>query len=198
MISYLQGKIILKKERFIILEVNSIGYKVFLSKKSILKLPEIGQNTSSGQSRIIKLFTFMDVKETAQDLYGFFDYQELEFFETLNNIRGIGPKVAIEIASLGPLDKLKDRILNQDETIFQSIPGIGQKRAMSIILELTGKIKNISKLKTPGGEEAEDTLVDLGFSRQKAKEVLSRIPKDIKNSQERLKIALQMMDKDKG
>ncbi len=185
MIASLQGKIVLKKEKFIILEVNNIGYKVFLSKKSFSKLPEVGQN--------LKVYIFMDVKETAQDLYGFFDYQELEFFEILNNIRGIGPKAAIEIASLGPLDKLKDKILNHDETIFQSIPGIGQKRAMSIILELTGKIKNISKMKSPGGEEAEDTLVDLGFPRQKAKEVLSRISKDIKDPQERLKIALQMI-----
>lgn len=189
MIASLQGKIILKKEKFVILEVNNIGYRIFLSKKSILKLPEISQN--------YKFFCFQDVKETALDLYGFFNYDELEFFEILNNIRGIGPKVAIEIASLGPLDKIKDKILNQDETIFQSIPGIGQKRAMSIILELTGKIKNISKAKSPKGEEAEDTLADLGFSRQKSREVLSRISKDIKDPQERLKIALQMMGKDK-
>ena len=125
MISFLQGKIILKKEKFIILEVNNIGYKVFLSKKSILMLPEAGQG--------LKLFIFMDVKETSQNLYGFFGYQDLDFFEMLNNIRGIGPKVAIEIASLGPLDKLKDRILSHDDTIFETIPGIGQKRAMSII-----------------------------------------------------------------
>lgn len=197
MISSLHGKIILKKEKFIILEINSVGYKVFLSKKSISKLPEVGHNPSGEQSRTIKLFIFMDVKETAQDLYGFFDYPELEFFEILNNIRGIGPKAAIEIASLGPLDKLKDKILNHDETIFQSIPGIGQKRAMSIILELTGKIKNISKIKSPEGEEAEDTLVDLGFPRQKVKEVLSRISKNTKDPQERLKIALQMMGKDR-
>lgn len=185
MISYLQGKLILKKEKFVVIDVNSIGYKVFLSKKSILNLPEIGQN--------LKLFCFQDIKETALDLYGFFDYQELEFFEILNDIRGIGPKAAIELSSLGPLDKIKERILNQDEKLFSSTPGIGQKKAMTIILELTGKIKNISKGKMPGGDEVEDTLVGLGFSKQKAKEVISKIPKDIKDAQERVKIALQIL-----
>lgn len=187
MISYLQGKLILKKEKFIILDVNDIGYKIFLSKKSILKLPEIGQN--------LKLFCFQDVKETALDLYGFFNYEDLEFFEVLNDIRGIGPKAAIEISSLGPLDALKDKIINQDETIFQTIPGIGQKKAMSIILELTGKIKDMSKQKKPSGDEVEDTLVGLGFPKQKAREAISKIPKDVKDLQEKIKMALQIIGK---
>lgn len=185
MISYLQGKLILKKEKFVILDVNSVGYKVFLSKKSILNLPKINET--------IKLFCFQDVKETALDLYGFFDYQELEFFEILNDIRGIGPKAAIELSSLGPLDKIKERILNQDEKLFSSIPGIGQKKAMAIILELTGKIKNISKEKISGGDEVEAALLNLGFPKQKIKEVLSKISKDIKDPQEKIKEALKII-----
>lgn len=185
MISYLNGKIILKRDKFIILEVNNIGYKVFLSKKSILNLSGIGQE--------LKLFCFQDVKETALDLYGFFNYEELEFFDILNDIRGIGPKVAIEISSLGPLEKLKDKIIHQDETIFQSVPGIGQKRAMTIILELTGKIKNISKQKISSGDEVEDALVGLGFSRQKVKEILPQIPKSLGNTEERVKEGLKLL-----
>ncbi len=185
MISYLQGKIILRKEKFIILDVNNVGYKVFLSKKSISNLLEIGQN--------LKLFCFLDVKETALDLYGFLNYQELEFFEILNDIRGIGPKAAIELSSLGPLDKIKERILNQDEKLFSSISGIGQKKAMSIILELTGKIKDFSKEKALKGDEVENTLVGLGFSKQKIKEILSQISKDIKDPQEKIKTALKLL-----
>lgn len=185
MISYLSGKVILRKEKFVVLDVNGVGYKVFLSKKSILKLPEINQN--------LKLFCFQDVKENAIDLYGFFSYQELEFFETLNDIRGIGPKAAIEISSLGTLESLKDKILNQDETIFQSIPGIGQKKAMSIILELTGKIRNVTKDKISRGDEIEDTLMGLGFTRQQAAGVLPKIPKEVKDPQERIKQALKLL-----
>lgn len=185
MISYLSGKIILKREKFIVLDVNGVGYKVFLSKKSILSLPEVGQD--------LKLFCFHDTRETVSDLYGFFNYEELDFFDILNDIRGIGPKAAIELSSLGPLDRIKERILNQDEKLFSSVPGIGQKKAMTIILELTGKIKNISKEKIPGGNEVEDTLLGLGFPKQKIKEVLLKIPQNIKDTQERIKEALKFL-----
>ncbi len=184
MISYLQGKIILKKDKFIVLDVNGIGYKVFLSRKSITKIPEIGQN--------LKFFCFLDVKENSLNLYGFLDEKELEFFEILNDIRGIGPKAALEIASVGPLEKLKERILKQDENIFAGIPGIGKKKAMAIILELTGKIKNEAPSKT-GSSEVEDALIGLGFPKQKIKEALSKIPKEIIDSQEIIKQAIKIL-----
>ncbi|MBU3895754.1 Holliday junction branch migration protein RuvA [Patescibacteria group bacterium] len=179
MIAYLQGKIILKRDKFVILGVNDIGYKVFLSKKSILKVPETGQN--------LKLFCFQDIKETSQNLYGFFAYDELEFFEILNDIRGIGPKAAVEIASLGTLNSLKEKILNQDESMFAGISGIGQKKGLSIILELTGKIKNIKT----SGDDAVDTLVSLGFSKQQAKDALSKV--SARDPQERVRLALKTL-----
>src|SRR3989344_8190810 len=98
MIAYLEGKIILKKDKFVIIEVAGVGYKVFMSKASLLKLPEIGQP--------IKLFCFQNVKEDALDLYGFLTYEELVFFETLMDIRGVGPKSALDIAALGSLEKI--------------------------------------------------------------------------------------------
>ncbi len=188
MISYLQGKIILKQDKFIILEVNNIGYKVYLSKQSLFKLPEIGQN--------LKVFCFHNIKEDASDLYGFFTYDELDFFELLNDIRGVGPKAALEISSLGSLDKIKQKILAQDETVFAGIPGIGSKKAMTIILELTGKINMLNR---PSGksstDEAENALVQLGFSKQQAKEALCQVPSNIKNTEERIKLALKNLGK---
>ena len=92
MIAYLEGKIILKKEKFIILDVNGVGYKIFLSKKTLSKLPEIDQN--------LKVFCFLNVRENSLDLYGFLDLKELEFFEILDAISGVGPKAALEISSL--------------------------------------------------------------------------------------------------
>lgn len=184
MISFLEGKIILKKDKFIILEVNNVGYKVFLSRQTLLKLPEIGAD--------IKLFTFQNVREDALDLYGFLNYNELEFFEILNDIRGIGPKAALEISVVGPLEKIKDKILQQDENIFAGIPGIGQKRAMSIILELTGKIKMLGQ-KTSSADESENALVQLGFSKQQAKNALGQISSEIKNPEERIRLALKIL-----
>ena len=113
MISYLSGKIIIKKDKFVILEVAGIGYKVFLNRQNLSRLPEIGEN--------LKVFIYQNVKEEALDLYGFFTYDELEFFETLMDIRGVGPKSALDISALGSLDKIKDRILKQDEKIFEGI-----------------------------------------------------------------------------
>ena len=188
MISYLQGKIILKREKFIILDVNGVGYKVFLSKKALAKIPEIGE--------ILKVFCFLNVRENSLDLYGFLDYKELEFFEILEDIRGVGPKAALEIASLGPLEKIKERILSRDEKLFEEISGIGRKKAMTIILELTGKIKDISpKKKDSEIDEAEEGLIGLGFSREKAKAALTKVSKDIKNTEQKIKEALKILGK---
>jgi len=186
MISFLEGKVILKKEKFVIIEVAGIGYKVFLSRQTLLKLPQIGSD--------IKVFTYQNVKEDALDLYGFLTYEELEFFETLNDIRGIGPKAALELSVVGPLEKIKDKILKQDENVFAGIPGIGQKRAMTIILELTGKIKQLGQ-KTASADEAENALVQLGFSKQQAKQALGNIPSNIKNTEDRIKQALKNLGK---
>jgi len=179
MISYLKGEIILKRERFIFLDVNGVGYKVFLSKTALSKLPEI--------NKILKVFCFLSVRENAMELYGFLNQKELETFEILDKIRGIGPKAAMEIASLGPLDKI-------DEKLLEKIPGIGRKKAMAIILELTDKSKDVSvKNKSEEIDEAEEGLVNLGFSRQNAKTVLSKIPKDIKNPEQKIEQALKIL-----
>jgi len=185
MISSLSGKLILKKEKFVVIDVNGVGYKVFLSQKALSKLPEIGAN--------LNVFCFLDVKENALDLYGFLDQKELEFFEILDDIRGVGPKAAIEISSLGPLEKIKERILAQDEKLFDSISGIGRKKAMAIILELTGKIKNLETKRTKTGDEVEDGLANLGFARQDIKKTLEELPKDVKDPEQRIKLALKIL-----
>jgi len=186
MISYLSGKIILKRDKFIIIDVAGVGYKVFLSRQTLLKLPEIGQN--------IKLFCFQNVKEDVLDLYGFLSYDELDFFEVLNDIHGVGPKAALEISVLGPLEKIRDKILAQDEKIFAGIPGIGAKRASSIILELTGKIMAKPVGSKSSADEAENALVQLGFPRSAARDALARVPTNAK-TEDRVKLALKNLGK---
>lgn len=187
MISYLQGKIIFKSEKFVILDVNDVGYKVFLSRATLNKIPEIGA--------LLKFFCYLVVRENALDLYGFLNYEELEFFEILLDIQGIGPKAALEIASLGPLEKIKKDIETQNEQIFAGIPGIGRKKIQAIILELSGRIRAISKSSPIAKEydEAEEILINLGFPKQRAKEALSQIPKEIKNTEDKIKEALKIL-----
>jgi Holliday junction DNA helicase RuvA len=185
MIAFLDGKIILKKEKFVIIEVAGIGYKVFLSKSSLFKITKINET--------IKLYIYHHIKEEASDLYGFLTYGELEFFEILLNIRGVGPRLALDISQLGSLDKIKEKILNQDEKIFDGIAGVGSKKASTIILELTGKIQLLDKKQS--ADEAENALVQLGFSKHDAKDALSYVPQDIKKTEERIKVALKRIGK---
>ncbi len=190
MISYLNGGIIVKKEKFIILDVNGVGYKVFLSKKSMTEIPKLGSQ--------LKLFCYLNVKETIMDLYGFLDYKQLEFFETLESIRGVGPKIALEISALGSLDDIKAKILSKTERefVFDGIPGIGKKKAMTIILELTGKIKEVPE-KHSKEDETEEGLVNLGFPRPKIKEILKNVSKSI-SAEERIQQALKILGNEKN
>src|SRR3989338_6160553 len=187
MIGYLDGTILLKKDKFVILETNGVGYEVFLSRATLSKLPETGQN--------LKLFCFHNIKEEASDLYGFLTYEEQEFFEILMDIHGVGPKAALEISALGPLAKIKDKILAQDESIFGGIPGIGAKKASTIILELTGKIRLLDGQKKGAADPAQDALMQLGFSSQQAKEALANLDPKVKDMEDRIKLALKSLGK---
>jgi Holliday junction DNA helicase RuvA len=183
MISYLKGKISKKGDKFVIILVGSIGFKVFMSKKALLRL-------NAGEE--VEVFCFLNVKENILDLYGFLNQDELDFFGILESIRGIGPKASLEISSLGPLNKIKERILKNDEKLFEGIPGIGKKKAMTIILELTGKIRAFGKQeKSEEVGEVESALMTLGFSKSQAKDAVKKIPKEISDTEEKIKYALK-------
>jgi len=190
MISFLQGKIILKKENFIILEVSGVGYELFLSARSLERIPEIGQN--------LKFFCYLDVGERSLKLYGFLNYDELELFKLLRNISGIGPKVALEISSIGPPEKIKKEIKTGNEKIFEGIPGIGPKKVKKIILELSGKLKDFASIPKEekddlSRDESFSALVNLGFSKERIRKALSQIPKEIKTPEEKIKEALKIL-----
>lgn len=169
-----------------ILSVNGVGYKVFLSQKTLTKIPQEDEN--------LKLFCFENIRETAQDLYGFLSFEELEFFNLLNDIPSIGPKAALEVASLGPLEKLREAIEKGDEKILEGISMIGKKKAQMIILELSRKIKKVlpKKVSENSEDEALEALLNLGFPAQKVKSVLLKISKNI-DPKERVREALKLL-----
>jgi Holliday junction DNA helicase RuvA len=186
MINYLKGKITLKEKDFIILEVNQIGFQVFLSDKTLNKIPKIGE--------FLKVFTYLYLREETVKLYGFLTIEELKLFKILNDISGVGPKAAATISSIGTFDELKKAIKEGDQKFFEGVRGIGRKKIQKIILELTGKIEEIKK---PSIQEdpALQALVSLGFPLQKAKEALSRVPENIKETGERIKEALRIINR---
>ena len=191
MIASLQGKIILKKENFIILEVSGVGYELFLSARSLERIPEISQN--------LKFFCYLDVGERSLKLFGFLNYEELELFKLLRNIQGIGPKAALEISSIGSPEKIKKEIKAGNEKIFEGIPGIGPKKARKIILELSGKLKNFTSVAKKEKDdfsksESFSALVNLGFKKEEVKKVLSQLPKEMAE-EKKIKEALKTLSR---
>lgn len=192
MIAFLEGKIILKTEKYIILDINGLGLRVFCSARTLSKLPETGHQ--------VKIFTHLAVKETGWELYGFSSHEELEFFELLITISGIGPKTALAILGSVSVEDLQEAIVLGDETILAKVSGIGHKTAQRIILELKTKVKKISKgvgegSRLAGDIEAIDALVVLGYRIYEARQALQEVPPQIKGLELRVKEALKRLGK---
>jgi len=184
MISYLNGEIILKGKNFIVLKVNDVGYKVFLQGKDLEKIKEKDKT---------EFFTFFSLGREKIELFGFLSREGLEFFEILNSISGVGPKTALILSSFGSLENLKQAIEKEDEDFHQQIKGIGQKKMQKIILEITGKIKEMGKTTGADKEPALAALISLGFPAQKASFALSQIPQEIQETEKRIKQALKIL-----
>lgn len=183
MLGYLKGKIILKADDFVILDVKGVGYKVFVSKKSNEKIEENGQE---------KLFVFLFLARTTIELYGFLNFEELKLFEILERISGIGPKTALSLASFGSLVKLKQAI-EKDDKKLEEIKGIGEKRIQRLMIEISGELKKSPKQKISQEDDVLQGLIFLGFSRKNAETALSKMSKEIKEPKERIKEALKML-----
>jgi Holliday junction DNA helicase RuvA len=187
MIAYLSGKIIFRGEKSIILDVNGIGYKVFLSQETLSKIPK--------KQESLKLFCFQNVRRDNLDLYGFSDKKELEFFEFLKEIPSIGPKSALDIAHLGPLEEIKEAIRQDDKKVLNKIFQVGKKKGQRIILEISREIKTPKPKKKITKDDTFLALKNLGFSSKEIKSTLSKIPKDIKSTEKKIKEALNILGK---
>ncbi|MCR4322776.1 MAG: Holliday junction branch migration protein RuvA [Candidatus Azambacteria bacterium] len=189
MISYLEGKAIAKNEKSVIILVNGVGYKVFFSGGDL--------NTISLEGDTVKAFTHLQVKEDALELYGFLERAALELFELLITISGIGPKVALAILSTESPSVLAGAIAREDVKFLTKISGVGHKSAQKIMIELHEKIGKVSfEIHDAGASmdaDAIDALVALGWSARDAREVLKNIPKEIEQTDLRIREALKVL-----
>lgn len=135
MIGYLKGKIVSAKPTKVLIDVNGVGYIVNISLSTFEKIS--GQDT-------VSLFIYTNVREDAIILFGFFTEVEKEMFELLISVNGIGPKIALNILSSIQYSDLKHAIEASDVSRIVAVPGIGRKSAERLILELKGKLGNIS------------------------------------------------------
>jgi len=191
MISYLEGKILEKDDKFFTVNVNGVGYKVFAHAGVLEEIPAVGNDAG--------IWTHLYVREDALEIYGFLNREELDFFETLISISGIGPKSALGILEVAPVASLKQAIVSEDETFFTKVSGVGRKTAQRLILELKTKLsKKVTPLKGSDSEqmgEALEALVSLGYNQRDARKSLQEISKDIKGVEEKVKTALKLLSK---
>ena len=188
MIGSLKGKVQHKSANYIILETAGVGYKVFVTPTLLVQL-KLNQDLS--------LVTLTYVREDQITLYGFQALPELEFFELLLTVSGVGPKSAIGIMSLASIEMIKSAIVSEDPSVFTKVSGIGRKTAERVIVELKEKLKNEVDAAPVAKEhsDAVDALLALGYSQQEAREALKNLPKDVKNLQDKIKLALKVLTK---
>lgn len=189
MIAKIKGKIEYLGENFAVVDVSGIGYKIFLTPYVIGKI--------SGKEEG-EFFVHTYVREDTLALYGFLNQDELEMFELLISITGIGPKAGLGILSIATPKTIKTAILNEDSSILTKVSGIGKKTAERVILELQNKIADISE-----GEKGEavvdsdsiEALVTMGYSLTEAREAMKQVPEEVKDIGQRIKLALKNLGK---
>ncbi|MEN6395170.1 MAG: Holliday junction branch migration protein RuvA [Methanoregula sp.] len=166
MIAYLDGTPAATGDRWVVLDVNGIGYRVNVPEPEIREIAQ-----APGK---VKLHTYMAVREDAITLYGFLHESEVELFVVLIGVSGIGPQIALNILSRISLEDFVLAILSGDEKCLTRIPGIGPKSAKRLILELRDKMKKVQDAMAiaPAGKsdrivrDAASALVSLGFAEQ--------------------------------
>lgn len=195
MIAYLNGKLAYKSPALVHLDVNGIGYEVQISLNTYSRI----QNLES-----CKLLTFLQIKEDAHTLYGFFEEAERSLFLLLISVSGVGASTArMMLSSLQPED-VQRAIMMENERMLESVKGIGAKTAKRIILELKDKI---AKHKDTGThlsatvnntmhEDALNALITLGIARNMAESAIQRVMKNeplLQNLEELIKKALKSL-----
>ncbi len=188
MIASLQGKLESLSGDSAVINVGGIGFRVYMPTSSLSTLGTTGKE--------VKLYTHFHLREDNATLYGFSSTDELELFQTLINVSGLGPKLARAMLSAMSVEKLTMAIATGSTELLTSIPGIGKKMANRLILELKDKIA-AGWITTPAAElAAENTdvlaaLTSLGYSVTEATQAVAALPHDQDLSlEEKIKLAL--------
>ncbi|MCD7764902.1 MAG: Holliday junction branch migration protein RuvA [Lachnospiraceae bacterium] len=202
MIAYLKGIVAAVYENVLILDVNQVGYQVYVSARDVSEMPGRGQEA--------QVFTWMSVSQDAIRLYGFLREDDLAMFRLLINVSGVGPKAALGILSVLTADDLRFAVLSDDAKTIAKAPGIGSKSARKVILELKDKLSledafehrlssgqqnsatAAKEIHTAARDEAVQALAALGYSAAEALRAVNRceITEDM-DTETILKLALK-------
>lgn len=168
MIAHLRGKLAQKDPARVVIDVNGVGYEVFVPLTTFTVLPDAGSEVS------IDVHTH--VREDLIALYGFSTRRERTIFEKLMTISGIGPKLAVTILSGGSVEDLVTAIKRGDLARLTSIPGVGKKTAERIVLELKDKLQDFAEAPAKSSIEMDvlSALENLGYNRAVAESAVAR------------------------
>ncbi len=133
MFAYIKGSLEMKSSGYIVIDINGLGYKIFMSQNNIDSIGEL--------HNIIKVFTYLKVREDDISIFGFKTQEELKMFELLISVSGVGAKSALVMLSCIEPSDFAIAVISNDVKVLTKVPGIGNKSAQRIILELKDKLK---------------------------------------------------------
>jgi len=189
MIARIEGIIVHASDKFIIVDVSGVGYKLYITNDT-LAISLLGEHAS--------FWVYTAVRENSIDLYGFKNMNELSFFELLLDVSGIGPRSALSTLGVAPVDTLKRAIATGDMSYLNKVSGIGKKTAEKIIVELRDKLQDYkNESDTPGLLRDESDIVEalksLGYSQNESRDALKQVPPTVIGMNARIKETLQIL-----
>ncbi len=183
MLSYIKGTIIAKLKDDLIVRSGELGYRITVTPLLLSEAKPGGE---------IELYLHEAARENAIEHYGMKTLDELDLFESLLSVSGVGPKSALAFLSLSSVSSLRAAIARGDADMLTQVSGIGRKTAERVILELKNKVGDISVRENEvGGSEELQALMSLGYSATQARDALSRVDASISDSGARIKEALK-------
>ncbi len=189
MISYLNGVVSAKGITIATIDVHGVGYGVFLTAEDMSSLVK---------DETVKIYIYEYVREQAYDLYGFLEENTKQLFEKLLEVNGVGPRMALNMLSIGPVGQVKRAIAEGDVRYLQQAQGVGKRVAERVVVDLKDKIglfvhDDATAFLQEGGssdDEATQALIGLGFNATDAAKALHGIDKKL-STEERIKAALK-------
>lgn len=188
MIAFVEGIVEETGEKDVVIKSGPIGFRVFVSRETLKHIPEAGKS--------VKLWTdFYLRQDGVAELYGFLSADEKAFFELLNSVATVGPKSALGILGLAPVETLKAAIASGNAELLMKVSGVGKKTAERVVMELKSKIKSVGApwLRLEADADAIEALMKLGYTKDEARKALAKVPREITALEERVRNALRVL-----
>jgi holliday junction DNA helicase RuvA len=186
-IATLTGEVSFSSDGQVVLEVSGVGYLINTT-------TAVSKSLGSGHN--VRFFTSLVVREDSLTLFGFLESSQLEVFELLRSVNGVGPKSALAILGELGVDQIAQAVAAESDQVFKTVSGIGAKTSKLIVLTLAGKLGSGSAGVSSGAMEASIAgLIGLGWSERESREVVGQISSAEKSEKDLLKEALQILSK---